>query len=64
MIPILADTSPDPVAVSNWLGVAFYLLLGIGSGIGILAAWRTFNPSPTKIKQPLRVQEEVEFATV
>jgi len=46
------------------MSVAMYLLLGVGAGMAILAGWRTFNPSPTKLKQPIRVQEEVEFATV
>jgi hypothetical protein len=64
MIPIFAADAPDPTFFSNWIGVLFYLFIGVGSGIGALAAWRTFNPSPTRIKQPLRVQEEVEFATV
>jgi hypothetical protein len=64
MIPILAADAPDPAALSNWMSVAFYLLSGIGAGMAILAGWRTFNPSATKLKQPIRVQSEIEFATV
>ena len=59
-----ADAStPDAASMSSWIGNLFYAFLVIGSGVGILAGWRTFNPTPTKLKQPVEVKPAAEYPT-
>jgi len=61
---IFADlASPNPAFVSSWLAVALILMGGALTGIGCIAGWRAIFPLPTKLKQPLKVEKVVEFAT-
>lgn len=56
MLLLLAQSAPDPKALSAWLEVLFYLGGFAATVLGGLVAWKSLRAAPESLPQPLEVK--------
>jgi len=61
MFPTLFLAEAPPQQLASWLEVAFYLIAGAASVIGLLCGVKSLREKPAETPQPLIVQGHVSF---
>lgn len=63
MIPLLAQATPDPTTLANWLSVLFYLGGFIATVIGALVGLKSLREKPESMPQPFEVKTADRFVS-